>query len=132
MHADPVEDVTEIGKGVKMAQFAGSDETVDVNMVSSLLEQGAPINGSDNSFRDTALHRATTYGHKEVVGLLLAKGARIDAKDSFPGATPLYYAVRSALVGGRIQASPDLRHYEMSSHVSNCTGGPPETDAMAF
>jgi hypothetical protein len=27
---------------------------------------------------------------------------------------------------------PPVRHYEMSSHVSNCTGGPPVTSPIAF
>jgi pectate lyase len=54
----------------------------DINMVSSLLEKGESINGSDNSYQDTALHRAAISGHKEMVEFLLAKGADINAKNS--------------------------------------------------
>lgn len=42
--------------------------------------------------RDTLLHEAAAKGDKEVVSLLLAKGAQVDAKNS-AGATPLHLAV---------------------------------------
>jgi hypothetical protein len=64
----------------------------DVNVVSSLLEKGEPINGSDDSLRGTALHRAAMSGQLAVVELLLNKGAQIDAQDAFPGGTALDYA----------------------------------------
>ena len=51
----------------------------DIDLVRTLIVNGVDINGREDSFRKTALHRAAISGHKDVVGLLLAKGADIDA-----------------------------------------------------
>jgi len=46
-----------------------------------LIESGADVNAKDNLFGRTALMIASFYGHKEVVELLLKKGADVNAKD---------------------------------------------------
>jgi ankyrin repeat protein len=45
-----------------------------------------------NSFENTALHRAAEFGRKEVVELLIAKGANVNAR-GFLGITPLDRAI---------------------------------------
>lgn len=64
----------------------------DIDLVRNLIVNGVDINGREDSFRKTALHRAAISGHKDVVELLLAKGADIDA-GKFDIGTPLLYAV---------------------------------------
>jgi len=58
----------------------------DVNAVETLIESGTYIDSVEDAFKKTALHRAAISGHKDVVELLLAEGAQIDA-------TALHYAV---------------------------------------
>jgi hypothetical protein len=48
----------------------------DVNMVRSLLEKGVEVDSWDGSHKKTALQRAAMSGHKDVVELVLAKGAK--------------------------------------------------------
>ncbi|MFC1636429.1 ankyrin repeat domain-containing protein, partial [Planctomycetota bacterium] len=63
----------------------------DLDLVRSLIEEGAMIDGTEETYFVTALHRAATNGHKDAVELLLEKGADTEAKDSF-SRTALYYA----------------------------------------
>ncbi|MHC4596120.1 MAG: ankyrin repeat domain-containing protein [Planctomycetota bacterium] len=63
----------------------------DVNMVSSLLEKGADVDGREDQPFKTALHRAAISGHKNVAVLLLTKEAGVNARDS-GCRTPLHYA----------------------------------------
>jgi ankyrin repeat protein len=44
-----------------------------------------------NEYGQTPLHRAARYGHKEVVELLITKGADVNTKDN-QGLTSLWYA----------------------------------------
>jgi pectate lyase len=68
----------------------------DINTVKSLLDKGVDANSWDNSGGDTALERATEKGHKEVVELLIAHGANINAiRQTLPGGTSLHLAVMS-------------------------------------
>lgn len=48
----------------------------DAEVVGALLDRGAPVD--DLSTGETALHAAIAERHPQVVGLLLAKGARVD------------------------------------------------------
>ena len=63
----------------------------DIKLVSLLLEKGTRVDGREDSFYKTALHRAVLSGHKEVAELLLANRANIEAQDSY-GDTALHYA----------------------------------------
>ena len=49
---------------------------------------GSDVNAKDE-FGRTPLHDATFYGHKEIVELLIAKGADVNAKTSDEDNTPL-------------------------------------------
>jgi len=63
----------------------------DVNLVRTLIENGTDVDSFDDAFLKTALHQAAMRGQKEVVELLLAKGAEVNARDR--GCyTPLHYA----------------------------------------
>jgi cytohesin len=63
----------------------------DVDLVRSLIEKGVEIDGREDGFFKTALHRAAIEGHRSIVELLLAKGADVEARSS-GCATALYYA----------------------------------------
>ena len=54
----------------------------------------------------TPLHFAVYYGHKEIVELLIAKGAEVNAKDK-NGWTPLHLAVD----GGHTETADLLRKH---------------------
>jgi pectate lyase len=64
----------------------------DIGLVRSLLDKGVGVDSWDDPFLKTALHRATMRGHKDVVELLLAKGADIEA-GKFHIGTALHFAV---------------------------------------
>ncbi len=52
---------------------------------------GTDVNAKDGD-GTTPLHLAALMGHKEIVGLLIAKGADVNAKGSKYGITPLLNA----------------------------------------
>ncbi|MFC1781793.1 ankyrin repeat domain-containing protein, partial [Planctomycetota bacterium] len=65
----------------------------DINLVLSLLEQGIGVDSwGYDAIQKTALHRAALSGHKEIIKLLIARGAQIDIRDDWPGSTALSYA----------------------------------------
>lgn len=91
-----------------LAAYFGRTEAVR-----QLLDLDAPVDDSSrNPMQLTALHAAASGSHAEVVWLLVASGARVDARQS-RGGTPLHAAaangdaesVRALLSGG---ASPDI------------------------
>jgi len=65
----------------------------DIGLVRSLLDKGLGVDSRDDPFLKTALHRAAMSGHKDVVELLLAKGADIEA-GKFHIGTALHYAAK--------------------------------------
>jgi ankyrin repeat protein len=65
----------------------------DMEAVKSMIDQGADVNGREDGFKRTALHRAAMSGQKDVSKLLIDNGARLDVKDVWPGVTALGYAV---------------------------------------
>jgi len=67
----------------------------DIKAVKHHLDAGVDVNLKDEFGKQTPLHEAATYGHKEVAELLIAKGADVNAKDD-DGVTPLFDA---ALLG---------------------------------
>jgi ankyrin repeat protein len=58
-----------------------------------LLAAGADVNGRDDERGVTPLFFAVATGHRTLVGILLAKGADINAK-GYEGVTPLYIAAK--------------------------------------
>jgi len=53
----------------------------DVNLVRTLIENGTEVDSVDDSSLRTALHCAVEKSNKEIVELLIAKGADVNAKD---------------------------------------------------
>jgi pectate lyase len=82
--------LTESAEPPLSLQEAGAIGNLD--LVKTLIENGAEVDGREDSFFRTALHRAAMSGHKDVVEFLLSKGAQIDPWNGFPGGTPLDYA----------------------------------------
>jgi len=77
---------------IPLVSLAEASAIGDVNLAKLLIEKGAAVNTGENSFFEMALHRATLGGCQDVVELLLAEGADINARDSFH-ASALHYAV---------------------------------------
>jgi len=67
-------------------------EEGDLARVQRLIEHGADVNGKV-LYGETALHRAAGKGHKDIVGLLIAKGGDVNAKMTELGGTPLHEVV---------------------------------------
>ena len=65
----------------------------DIELVRSLLDKGIGVDSRDDSIEKTALQYAAISGHRDIVDLLLAKGAETDA-GAFQMGTPLQYACR--------------------------------------
>ena len=59
--------------------------------VEELLQSNANIEAKGGVYRNTPLHLATRYGHRDIVDLLLEKKAQIEAKDR-DQTTPLHLA----------------------------------------
>jgi pectate lyase len=70
----------------------------DIDELKGLITQGVDINGRESLRIHTALYRAVINGHKESVGLLLSKGAQVDAGDDGP-TTTLCYATEKGYRG---------------------------------
>jgi len=92
----------------------------DVGLVRALIEEGIGVDAIEDGFCKTALHRAAISGHKDVVELLLAEGADIDARDSY-AASSLHYAVRR----GHKDVAELLITNGADVNATNAAGDPP-------
>ena len=63
----------------------------DLAGVQAELDKGVDVNAKMKATGYTPLHEATTWGHKEIVVLLIAKGADVNVR-GFGGMTPLNMA----------------------------------------
>jgi cytohesin len=66
-----------VAKGAEVSTVLVATQIGDLTKVKTLLERGADINAQDGSGR-TALHYAAQGGFKEIVEVLLAKGANVN------------------------------------------------------
>jgi len=83
------------GSEESLVSLQEAASTGNIDLVRTLLAEGAKIDGVEGRFMKTALHRAAAGGHKDVVELLIANGARVDAEDGWPGGTALHYAAEN-------------------------------------
>jgi len=63
----------------------------NIEAIKQHLAAGTDVDVKDDKHGLTPLHGAAIHGHKEIVELLIAKGAEVNAKTN-DGETPLVYA----------------------------------------
>ena len=80
----------------KADALAAAARKGDTTTVTKLLDEGVDVN-SKFRYGTTALSFAADHGHLEVVKVLVARGADVNVKDTFYGATPLTWAVSPAM-----------------------------------
>lgn len=66
--------------------------------VEAALAAGVPVDAGTR-YQQTALMFAAQHGHREIVELLIARGANVNQKDSFYGMTPLIAAMQDSHAG---------------------------------
>jgi uncharacterized protein len=104
LDASETMDLREAAEVLALAAARGSTA-----IVQCLLRAG--IRPNHPRLHDSALHRASLYGHLAIVEMLLNARAVLDQPDLSPGWTPLMYAAcqgHSSIVQALIQAGADL------------------------
>jgi len=82
-----------VERGAAVSSIHAAAFVGDLAKVKSFLENGVGV--GEKFYGVTALHTASAGGNKEVVELLLAKGADINALRRGQGHTPLHWAVKA-------------------------------------
>ena len=77
----------------EVAQFFQAVESGDVDQVRALLDAHADLAQARDSDGATALHHAAFHGHRQLVTLLCASGADMNARDGRFDATPSGWAI---------------------------------------
>jgi ankyrin repeat protein len=75
----------------RVEAFAAAARRGDAAAVTKLLDEGVDVN-TRYRYGATALSYAADHGRLDVVKVLLARGADVNVKDTFYGATPLTWA----------------------------------------
>jgi hypothetical protein len=86
------------------AEFFAAVESGDAGRVRQLLASDAGLAHVKDNDGATALHYAALYGQREIVSLLLAHGAEINARDHRFGATPTGWAIEYLREAGGLLA----------------------------
>jgi ankyrin repeat protein len=89
-------------------------------MVKFLLENGAHIDGFTNHFRLTPLMMAASFGHEEMIALLIENGADVNARD-INGNTPLDKALEPTLAKDNRTLTPEEK--EGAAALIRAAGG---------
>src|SRR5690606_41436304 len=93
--------------------------TGDRAAVEAALAAGVPVDAGTR-YQQTALMFAAQHGHREIVELLIARGANVNQRDSFYGVTPLMAAMQDSHVGVMMVL---LEHRSEERRVGKeCTG----------
>ena len=85
-----------VGCGLSVDIWTAAKEG-NIEAVKQHLAAGTDVNtrnGTRNDYFETPLHNAATHGHKEIVELLIAKGAYVNVKGGSQGGTPLHDAAQ--------------------------------------
>jgi hypothetical protein len=87
----PVAEAAKIGPPTAKESIHRAAETGNIEAVKQHLAAGADVNAGRSDGGGTPLHFAAGWGQKEMVELLIAKGAEVNAKEGGGGA-PLHVA----------------------------------------
>ena len=82
----------ESNKPVDKMNFWEAVREGEVERVSELIDQGTAFPNQKDNKQISALQWASLLGQTEVIELLVEKGAKVNANDSWYGATPLHFA----------------------------------------
>lgn len=90
---EPLDAISATEGGGILPTLAPAEALANKELVALLLAKGAQANVKHKNSNDTPLHFAATLGVPDIVELLIASGAEVDAKGT-DGVTPLYLAAR--------------------------------------
>jgi ankyrin repeat protein len=122
--AGKVERVTAPFKNMPAAAIEKAVRKADVREIKALLDKNPRLARVRDSSGYSPLHWAAIDGHREVVELLLDRGAEVNGRTTF-GNTPLHLASRA----GRLEAAKLLIDRGADIHASTNTGITPLSEA---
>ena len=89
----------------------------DIEQVKSLISKGADVNAMDDRLDGTPMHLAAFYYQRQVVELLIANGANVNAKNKWDR-TPLHVAIRRYPHRGHTEIVELLRKHGAKVEIS--------------